>query len=105
MNLESLHDLFLQSSGISTDTRNIESNHLFFALKGPNFNANTFAERALEAGALGVVIDENEYKIDDRCILVNNVLEALQKLANYHRKKSKAQILSLTGSNGKTTTS
>jgi len=104
MKIESLHQLFLESSGISTDTRKISKNTLFFALKGDNFNGNKFAEDALKKGASYVIIDEKEYKMSSLTILVDNVLETLQKLANYHRNYLKIPIISLTGSNGKTTT-
>jgi len=104
MKIESLHQLFLESSGISTDTRKISENTLFFALKGDNFNGNKFAEDALKKGASYVVIDEKKYKISSQTILVDNALETLQKLANYHRNYLKIPIISLTGSNGKTTT-
>ncbi|MDN3669647.1 UDP-N-acetylmuramoyl-tripeptide--D-alanyl-D-alanine ligase [Echinicola jeungdonensis] len=105
-NLESLYHSFLKSSGVCTDTRKISIGNLFFALKGPNFNANTFASQALEEGALAVVIDEKNYLIegDERYFLVDDALEALQQLANYHRKKLDIPFLAITGSNGKTTT-
>ncbi len=89
---------------ISTDTRKIAPNSIFFALKGENFNGNTFAFQALEAGAAFCVIDDPQFAIDDRCIVVENVLEALQKLANHHRRQFKVPVIAITGSNGKTTT-
>jgi UDP-N-acetylmuramoyl-tripeptide--D-alanyl-D-alanine ligase len=104
MKLEQLHQLFLESSGVSTDTRNIKQNALFFALKGVNFNGNTFAHQALESGAKYVVIDEVVSPANERFILVDNVLEILQSLANFHRKHLGLPIIALTGSNGKTTT-
>ena len=104
MELEQIHQLFLKSSGVSTDTRNIAKNALFFALKGANFNGNTFANHALESGAKYVVIDEVVNPANERFILVDNVLETLQALANFHRKYLGLPIIALTGSNGKTTT-
>jgi UDP-N-acetylmuramoyl-tripeptide--D-alanyl-D-alanine ligase len=104
MELHQIHDLFLNSSGVSTDTRNIVKNSLFFALKGTNFNGNTFAQQALEGGASYAVIDEVSGPNDKRLILVDNVLETLQSLANFHRKHLELPIIALTGSNGKTTT-
>ncbi|NER14999.1 UDP-N-acetylmuramoyl-tripeptide--D-alanyl-D-alanine ligase [Leptobacterium flavescens] len=104
MNTEGLHSLFLEKRSISTDSRKIEENTIFFALKGENFNGNTFARQALEKGASYAVIDEAEYKTSDRILLVDDVLTALQQLANFHRKHLGIPILSLTGSNGKTTT-
>ncbi|WP_405395465.1 UDP-N-acetylmuramoyl-tripeptide--D-alanyl-D-alanine ligase [Maribacter sp. Asnod2-G09] len=104
MKIQDLHSAFLANPSISTDTRKIKENDIFFALKGDNFNGNTYAQRALDNGASLVVIDEEKYLIDDRTILVKDVLTTLQQLANFHRRQSKAQIISLTGSNGKTTT-
>nr|WP_299341035.1 UDP-N-acetylmuramoyl-tripeptide--D-alanyl-D-alanine ligase [Allomuricauda sp.] len=104
MNLKQLYQLFLKHPSVCTDTRKITSNCLFFALKGPNFNGNKFASGALEKGASYAVIDDEERKTSDRHILVEDVLETLQKLSTLHRNESKATIISLTGSNGKTTT-
>lgn len=104
MKINQLHLLFLKCKAVSTDTRKIKPDSLFFALKGENFNGNTFAKKALEAGAKYVVIDEKEYYQSKHTILVENVLESLQKLANYHRNYLKLPIIALTGSNGKTTT-
>jgi UDP-N-acetylmuramoyl-tripeptide--D-alanyl-D-alanine ligase len=89
---------------ISTDTRNISPGCLFFALKGENFDANTFAENALAQGAAFVVIDNAGYQTDERCILVDDVLATLQDLARHHRDQFKIPLIGLTGSNGKTTT-
>ena len=104
MEIKELHQLFLNSSGISTDTRKIKPDSIFFALKGENFNANDFAIEALERGAKYAVIDEQPRKQNRQSILVSNVLETLQELASYHRNFLKLPILALTGSNGKTTT-
>jgi UDP-N-acetylmuramoyl-tripeptide--D-alanyl-D-alanine ligase len=104
MTTEALHQLFLKYRKISTDTRKIEENSIFFALKGTNFNGNAFAREALEKGASYVIVDEQEYDTSDRTILVDNVLECLQKLATLHRTYCQAKIIALTGSNGKTTT-
>ncbi len=104
MTIQNIHNLFLKCSSISIDTRKIVSNSFFVAIKGENFDANTFAKEALEKGASYVIIDNEEYFIDDRTILVANSLEALQELAKYHRHYLKLPIIALTGSNGKTTT-
>ena len=104
MTLEQLHALFLEHPNVSTDTRKIAENSIFFALKGDNFNGNAFVAEALDKGAAYAVIDESEFHIDERTILVDHVLETLQQLATYHRKHCKAKVISLTGSNGKTTT-
>lgn len=104
MTIEVLHNLFLEHPKVSTDSRNIEKGGLFFALKGPNFNGNTFAAKALQEGAAYAVIDEEEYVNNERCILVDDVLSTLQQLGTYHRRQAGATIIALTGSNGKTTT-
>lgn len=103
LSIAHLYNLFLKSSGVSTDTRSIPQGSLFFALKGDNFNANEFALKALELGAAFAIIDEEKYATDERCLLVNDVLSTLQKLANFHRNHLSIPIIGLTGSNGKTT--
>ena len=104
MTIQNIHKLFLTCSKVSIDTRNIENNSFFVALKGERFDANTFAKEALEKGASFVVIDNPSNYIDDRTILVEDSLKALQELAKYHRQYLKIPIVALTGSNGKTTT-
>ena len=104
MNIPELHTLFLQNPFISTDTRKINQNDIFFALKGDNFNGNTYAFKAIQKGAACVIIDEKEFEINEKTILVANVLKTLQQLANYHRHYCNAKVIALTGSNGKTTT-
>lgn len=103
MIIKKLHQEFLASSGICTDTRKITKKCLFVALKGDNFNGNTFAREALKKGAYKVIIDESEFQ-NDQTILVKDSLTALQQLAAFHKKHLGLSILSLTGSNGKTTT-
>lgn len=100
----SLYQHYLKHSTISTDTRNITAGCLFFALKGEKFDANTFAEQALALGAAYVVIDNPDYRVNDRCLLVADVLIALQDLARHHRTQLNIPVIGLTGSNGKTTT-
>ena len=104
MIIEELYQHFKQCSAVSTDTRKIEEGSLFFALKGDNFNGNNFASQALSSGAKYCVIDEKQYATDERYLVVEDVLKALQQLATYHRKQLKIPIIALTGSNGKTTT-
>lgn len=104
MTTEELYKLFLQHPVISTDTRKITQGCLFFALKGDNFDANTFAGQAIETGAAYAVIDDAAYKVNDRCILVDDVLLALQDLARHHRRQFDIPVIGLTGTNGKTTT-
>ena len=104
METATIYNYFLQTTGIATDNRKINTDNLFIALKGDNFNGNKFALSALENGAKFAIIDEPEFKIDDRFILVENSLTAIQQLANYHRNQLNITIIGLTGSNGKTTT-
>lgn len=102
--IEKLYKLFEIAQAISTDSRCIQPKSLFFALKGENFNGNKFARSAIENGAGIAIIDEEEYFISKKTILVNDVLQTLKDLANLHRKKLGIPVLAITGSNGKTTT-
>lgn len=104
MTIAEIHRLFLECNSVSTDTRKIDSNCMFVALKGENFDANTFAKEALTKGAKYVIVDNPTYATDDKTILVENSLTTLQQLATYHREFLKIPIVALTGSNGKTTT-
>nr|WP_042279652.1 UDP-N-acetylmuramoyl-tripeptide--D-alanyl-D-alanine ligase [Nonlabens tegetincola] len=103
MMIEELYKIFLESTGISTDTRTIEEGNLFFALSGENFDGNTYATKAIELGAKhGIVSDRT---LDDSSFtVVDDVLKTLQDLARHHRQQLKFPIIGLTGSNGKTTT-
>jgi UDP-N-acetylmuramoyl-tripeptide--D-alanyl-D-alanine ligase len=104
MDIQYIHSLFLKCNSVTTDTRKIGPNSLFVALKGHNFDANVFAEEAISKGASYVIIDNKEYYLDQRTILVEDSLKALQELAKFHRYYLKLPIIALTGSNGKTTT-
>jgi len=104
MQMDRLYALYKQYPKVQTDTRALAPNELFFALKGPSFNGNLFAQHALEMGAAGVVIDEAIGIEGDNIFLVDNVLETLQALALHHRKQFKIPFIAITGSNGKTTT-
>ena len=104
MDLAFLYERFLELRSVTTDTRKVKEGDLFFALKGPNFNGNTFADQALEMGAAFVIVDEPEVVKDDRYLLVADVLTTLQDLSNLHRRTLGIPILAITGSNGKTTT-
>ena len=104
MEITKLYQLFKQHQVITTDSRNIPGNSLFFALKGDNFNGNHFASEALEKGAAYAIVDEPDAVKNNNTILVDNVLSTLQKLANFHRNQLKIPILAITGTNGKTTT-
>lgn len=103
MDIPQLYKIYKTHYSVSTDTRVIHQNSLFFALKGDNFNGNAFASKALDLGARFSIIDEIAFQTDERMILVDNALQTLQQLANYHRKQLQLPIIGLTGSNGKTT--
>jgi UDP-N-acetylmuramoyl-tripeptide--D-alanyl-D-alanine ligase len=103
--MKKLYSTFLESTGICTDTREIESCSLFVCIKGENFDGNTFATKALEQGAKHVIVDDETYFSDpSRMTLVNNSVLCLQELANHHRKQFNIPVIGITGSNGKTST-
>jgi len=104
MSIEELYELFIKYPTISTDSRKIEKDSLFFALKGENFNGNTYASKALENGAAYSIIDEAAFKVNDQTILVEDALTTMQHLATYHRLQLDIPIIAITGTNGKTTT-
>jgi len=103
MKITEIYSLFKKFPIPVTDSRNVVADSIFFALKGENFNGNKFALGALENGSRYAVVDEGEYAIDDRFILVDNVLACLQDLAKEHRRSLGIPILAITGTNGKTT--
>ena len=102
--MEKLFDLFYQTSGVFTDTRNVLKDGLYIALKGANFNGNAFAAEAIKQGAKYSIVDEPEYANNSTIFFVDDALKFLQKLANFHRKQFNIPIIGITGSNGKTTT-
>lgn len=102
--MEKIYALFLETSGVCTDTRNIVKDSLFIALKGANFNGNSFAEEALRLGARYAIVDEKEFQTQDTIFLVEDALQCLQDLALYHRRKFSIPVIGITGSNGKTST-
>lgn len=103
--MEALYRQFIESTGICTDTRKIEQGSLFVCIKGENFDGNTFSHKALEQGAMHVIVDNETYFTDpSRMTLVNNSVIALQELANHHRKQFDIPVIGITGSNGKTST-
>tara|TARA_B100000161_G_scaffold101974_2_gene71998 strand:- start:4647 stop:5897 length:1251 start_codon:yes stop_codon:yes gene_type:complete len=104
MNVKELHKLFLKSSGVITDSRQIKLNSIFFALKGDNFDGNEYAKSAIEKGASFAVIDNQTYCLNKKYIVVDDVLSCLQELSQYHRKQLNCPVLGITGTNGKTTT-
>ena len=89
MQTERLYSIFKEHPHVQTDTRALAKGQLFFALKGPNFNGNEFASRALELGAVAVVVDEDTGIKNEKVIQVEDVLTALQLLALHHRKQRK----------------
>ncbi|MEQ8907643.1 MAG: UDP-N-acetylmuramoyl-tripeptide--D-alanyl-D-alanine ligase [Vicingaceae bacterium] len=102
--LVELYELYLKNQFISKDSRNIQPNSIYFALKGDNFNGNLFAEEALKKGAAYAIVDEQISSEDPRVFKVNDGLKTLQELAKLHRSKLNIPIIGITGSNGKTTT-
>ena len=104
MKMHELYAIYQQYPSVQTDTRKLQKGDLYFALKGPNFNGHAFAQQALDRGAAYAVIDEEEFRISDRTILVADVLQTLQGLALHHRQQFNIPFLAITGSNGKTTT-
>jgi UDP-N-acetylmuramoyl-tripeptide--D-alanyl-D-alanine ligase len=104
MQITALYEIFKKSRKVQTDTRKLSAGEIFFALKGPNFNGNHYALKALEQGAVAVVVDELPGIADDRIFFVNDALKALQDLARHHRCQLNIPFLAITGSNGKTTT-
>ncbi len=103
MLIKEIYDIWKSSTGVSTDTRTDVEGSLFFALSGENFDGNKFAEKAIGDGAIAAVIDKVQFKRNNKYILVDDCLHALQELARYHREKLGTPILAITGSNGKTT--
>jgi len=100
---QTLYQKYLACNGVCTDTRQISKGSLFFALKGPKFNANAFAEDALQRGAAFAVVDDASFVKNANFILVKDGLQSLQQLASHHRSQLKIPVIGLTGSNGKTT--
>lgn len=105
MNIEQFYPLFLQAGKVTIDSRKIAENDIFFAFSGDNFNAATIAEKAIDEGALAVIVEQQEFENRDKNIFyVPSTLDFLQQLAIYHRSKLSIPFIGLTGSNGKTTT-
>src|SRR6266568_5576290 len=104
MNISNLYEIYKKNPSIHTDTSKLKKGDIFCSLKGPNFNGNEFTKKAIDEGASYVVIDEKEFEIPGKTILVDNVLITLQQLARHHRQQFAIPFLAITGSNGKTTT-
>lgn len=102
--MEKIFNLFDDTTGVSTDTRKIKKGNLFIALKGGNFNGNEYATKAIELGAKYAIVDEKIYADNQQIFYVENGLNFLQSLGNYHRNKFNIPIIGITGTNGKTTT-
>jgi UDP-N-acetylmuramoyl-tripeptide--D-alanyl-D-alanine ligase len=104
MDIQELYKIFQANPIISTDSRNIPKNCLFFALKGDNFDGNKFAKKAIDAGANFAIISDKNHEIEGKTILVDDTLKTLQDLAKFHRQQIDIQVVGITGTNGKTTT-
>ncbi len=102
--IPALYSIFQQHPLVRTDTRQLPPGCIYFALRGDNFDGNKFAEQALEKGAAYAVIDNPDYRANERCLLVPDVLKTLQQLANHHRRQFEIPVIAIGGSNGKTTT-
>lgn len=105
MTTEQFYPIFLKANKVTIDSRKIAKNDIFFAFSGDNFDAATIADKAIEQGALAVVIENKYFENAEKNIFyVKSTLEFLQELAIYHRNQLNIPIIGLTGSNGKTTT-
>lgn len=104
MNIKEIHQLFLNTSGVCTDTRKIQKKQIYFALKGNHFDGNKFVNEAFKKGASYAVVDDSSLQNQPNCVFVENTLDTLQSLANFHRNYLSIPIIGITGSNGKTTT-
>jgi len=104
MDIKKLHQLFINSTGVCTDTRKVKARTIFFALKGDNFNGNKYAKQAINDGCSYAIVDEEDFVLNDYYILVDSVLKTLQDLAKFHREQFNIPVIGITGSNGKTTT-
>ncbi|MCC7246392.1 MAG: UDP-N-acetylmuramoyl-tripeptide--D-alanyl-D-alanine ligase [Saprospiraceae bacterium] len=104
MSVPELYDIYLKHPVVSTDSRLLPENCIFFALRGANFDGHQYVQKALESGAAKAVIDDPSFQFNDRCLLVPDVLKALQDLAQWHRRQFEIPVIGIGGSNGKTTT-
>lgn len=102
--IPALYEVYRQHPSVCTDSRKVKAGDLFFALKGASFDGNQYALQALRDGAAYAVVDDESLAGLEKCLLVEDVLSALQQLATHHRRQFTIPILALTGSNGKTTT-
>lgn len=102
--IEQIYKIFEQHRLISTDSRILSPNSIFFAIKGENFDGNNYVEQALAAGCCAAVASDKKYINTENVFVVDDTIQTLQQLANYHRRKLKIPIIAVTGTNGKTTT-
>lgn len=102
--IQKIYEIYKEHPEVCTDTRAIKHGSIFFALKGDNFNGNKFALQALESGCSYSVVDDTSLPVNEKLILVNDTLKALQDVSTLHRKTLDLPVIGITGSNGKTTT-
>ena len=103
MEIKELYEIYKAHPVVTTDSRNCPEGSIFFALKGETFDGNKFAVVAIEKGCAYAVVDDKTIE-HPQTILVDNVLDALQQLARYHREQLDIPFVGITGTNGKTTT-
>lgn len=96
--------IFDACNGVSTDSRQIQKDCLYVALKGANFDANHFAQQAINAGARYAIVDNAQFANEKNIFFVGNSLDFLQQLARAHRLRFDIPLIAITGSNGKTST-
>jgi UDP-N-acetylmuramoyl-tripeptide--D-alanyl-D-alanine ligase len=104
MKISELYNIYLEHPNVQTDTRKLQKGDLFFALKGDSFDGNEYAAKAIEMGACYAIIDNQNFYLGEKTLLVDDVLECLQALARFHREQFTIPFIAITGSNGKTTT-
>lgn len=102
--LSTIYDHYLSSTGVCIDSRKVEKNNIFFAIRGENFDGNAYAAAAMKKGACIAIIDNKDYYDGQRYILVEDSLASLQEIAKIHREQHQIPLIGLTGTNGKTTT-
>ena len=105
--IKTIHSIFTQSNGLTTDSRQVRPGMVYLAIKGDRFDGNTFVEQALKDGAIAAIIDDETIAAqlqNKRILLCENTLTTLQELAHYHRMTLDIPVIGITGTNGKTTT-
>jgi mannosyltransferase OCH1-like enzyme len=99
-----LYQIFMQYPIICVNVQMCSPDSLFFAIQGYSYNGNKFAEKALDSGCRYAIVDDPMVITDNRYILVDDVLQTLQQLADYHHQILKTPVIAITGTCGKTTT-